>query len=96
MGYYSIIAIAKQPVAIPDPMVMLDRGMNVFTAQTDDLDGFLATLKNEGVTVQKVNQLDGLDAVKPEDTLLLASEREAAKESGLLGGWARGTEEADT
>lgn len=74
MGYYSIVAVARQPVAIPDPMVMLDKGVNVFTAQTDDLDAFLKTLKNEGVTVQKVNQLDGLEPV-PSNSVLLPEER---------------------
>ena len=76
MGYYSIVAVARQPVAIPDPLVLLDTGLNVFTAQTDDLEGMLDALKNEGVTVKKVNRLDGLPSVEPKATLLLPGESE--------------------
>lgn len=86
MGYYSIVGIAKQPVAIPDPMIMLDTGLNVFTAQTDDLDGLLVTLKNEGVLVQKVHQLDGHTPVEASETMLLPHEREAHRlEHGKTG-----------
>lgn len=74
MGYYSIVAVARQPVGIPDPLVMLDKGVNVFTAQTDDLEGLLDTLKSEGVTVQKVNRLDGHAPVDPKATLLVPGE----------------------
>lgn len=76
MGYYSFEAIARQPVAIPYPMILLDSGLNVFTAQTDDLENLLATLKAEGVTVRKVHQLDGLAPVPATETLLLPNERD--------------------
>lgn len=69
MGYYSFIAVARQPVAIPDPMVMLDTGRNVFTAQTDDLEAFLKQLVEEGVVVQQVHRLDTFEAVNSEVSL---------------------------
>ena len=75
MGYYSIVAIASHPVGIARPGVLLDTGVNVFTAQTDDLQGFLKTLKDEGVTVQRVHQLDGLGPV-PKESMLLPHECE--------------------
>lgn len=73
MGYYSFVALAKHPVTIPDPLIMLGRGVNTFTAMTRDLKGLLAVLRNEGVDVRQVNRLDGLDPVPPE-TLLLPGE----------------------
>lgn len=74
MGYYSFVAVARQAVAIPDPLILLDKGRNVFTAQTDDLDGLLETLKRENVEVVKVAQLDGVAPSYPQDNLLLPGE----------------------
>jgi hypothetical protein len=73
MGYYSFTAIAQNPVAIESPLVMLDRGFNAFNAVVEDLDAFLQRLKDEGVEVKQVNQLDGLKPV-PVESLLLPGE----------------------
>jgi hypothetical protein len=73
MAYYSFVAFAQHPVAIPDPLIMLGRGINTFTAMTEDLDGLLALLRDEDVDIKQVNQLDGLRPVPPE-TLLLRGE----------------------
>lgn len=70
MGYFSFTVIAQNPVGIESPLVMLDRGVNTFTAVVGDLDEFLARLKSEGVEVKQVNQLDGLKPVPPESLLL--------------------------
>jgi hypothetical protein len=70
MGYFSFTVIAQNPVGIESPLVMLDRGVNTFTAVVDDLDAFLARLKTEDVEVKQVNQLDGLEPVPPESLLL--------------------------
>jgi len=70
VGYFSFTAIAQNPVAIESPLVMLDRGVNTFTAVVDDLDDFLARLRAEGVEVKAINQLDGLKPVPPESLLL--------------------------
>lgn len=77
MGYYSFILIAKNPVAIENPLVLLDRGVNVITSVVDDLEAFLARLKTEGVKVEKVNRLDGLEPV-PMDSMLLPGETASA------------------
>jgi len=73
MGYYSFVALARHPVALPDPLVMLGEGVNVFTALVDDLPDFLSTLAGEDVEVKQVNALDGLDPV-PVESLLLPGE----------------------
>lgn len=70
MAFYSFTAIAQQPVGIPDPMILLDKGLNVFTAHTDDLDGLLKQLEDEGVTVTQVNRLDQHEENQPGDLLL--------------------------
>jgi hypothetical protein len=73
MGFYSFVALARHPVALPDPLVMLGEGINVFTAVVEDLPDFLSTLAGEDVEVKQVNALDGLDPV-PAEALLLPSE----------------------
>lgn len=70
MAYYSFVVIARQPVGIPKPMVMLDAGVNVFTVVVDDLDTFLSRLKDEGVTVQQMNRLDVSEPGSPQDLLV--------------------------
>jgi len=77
MGYYSIVAVAEEPVAIRTPMIMLDRGRNVFTAQTKDLEGLLKVLKGHGVAVQSTYRLDQFEPLNSQETLLLPTEREA-------------------
>lgn len=74
MGYYSIQAISPGIVGVAEPLIALDRGFNVFTAQTDDLDGLLAHLKAEGVEIRQVNRLDEHEPVAPEDSILLPGE----------------------
>lgn len=78
MGYYSFIAIAPHPVGVKDPLIMLDKGVNTFTAVTDDVDGLVAHLESEGINVTQINQLDGLEPVPPEASLLLPGESPAA------------------
>jgi len=55
-------------------LIMLDKGVNTFTAVTDDVDGLVAHLESEGVKVTQVNQLDDLEPVPPEASLLLPGE----------------------
>ena len=77
MGFYSFTAIARHPVAIEDPLILLDAGVNAFTAVVEDLDDLLTRLKAEGVEVKQVNKLDGLGPVSP-DSLLLPGEDPSA------------------
>ena len=70
MALYSFIVIAQQPSGIVDPMVMLDKGLNVFTAEVPDLDSFLAQLKEEGVAIKEMNRLDDFEASDSSDLQL--------------------------
>jgi len=70
MALYSFIVIAQKPSGIVDPMVMLDKGLNVFTAEIPDLDGFLIQLKDEGVVVKTMNRLDDFEAGDSSDLQL--------------------------
>ena len=74
MAYYSFVAIARQPVGIPNPLILLDTGVNTFTAETNDLDGLLAQLEAEGVNVTQVNKLDDFEEVTLQDLPLLPAE----------------------
>lgn len=58
MKQYSVTAIATKGVAIPDPLIMLDEGLNVFTVLTDNVDEMLKLLKDEGVTVKEINVME--------------------------------------
>lgn len=58
MEQYSIKAQARKPVAIPDPLVMLDAGFNVFNVVTDDLETLLSDLENEGVTIIEASKME--------------------------------------
>jgi len=59
-GCYSFVVCSKTPVGIEKPMVLLDEGVQVFTAFVDDLEEFKKRLESEGVEIRNVNCLDGL------------------------------------
>jgi len=67
MAQYSFIVKALDPVGIPRPMVVLDRGLNVFSAEIDDLDEFLALLQSEQVQVLEAHHLGVGEANSPQD-----------------------------
>ncbi len=79
MGFYSIVAVAKQPVAFPDPLLLLDRGRNIFTVLVEDLEELREKLKDEGVEILQANRLDVHQPLDPSETLAMTDE-----ERGLL------------
>lgn len=85
MAHYSFKVSAGHPVGIPKPFVMLDTGNNVFNAEVDDLNNFLALLHNDGVTVHQVSRLDDFEENSPSD-LLLPGEDSVALPVGSLTG----------
>lgn len=85
MGFYSIVAVAKQPIAFPDPLILLDKGRNVFTVLTEDLEGLREKLKTEGVEIVQANRLDEHQPLYPQETLPLFND----EEKGLLHGAGR-------
>jgi len=74
MGYYSFVAFSRHPVTIADPLILLGKGINTFTALTDDVDGLVELLSDEGVDVREVHALDELEAVPIAEGLLLPGE----------------------
>lgn len=83
MGYYSFVAIAPHPMGVENPLILMDRGVNTFTAVTDDVDALVALLTSKGAKVTQVNQLDDLEPVPPEASLLLPGEDPALLTPGL-------------
>lgn len=51
MKQYTVTALAKSIVAIPDPIIMLGPGSNVFSVFTNDPEGVKQLLEDEGVEV---------------------------------------------
>ena len=76
VSFYSITAFAPTPIGIEVPLILLDKGFNVFTAATDDMEGLLKRLADEGVEVKQVNCLDAHEPINPTDSLLLPGETE--------------------
>ena len=76
MAFYSFTVIAKHPVGIPRPLVLLDTGLNIFNVEIPNLEDFKAFLENEEVTIQTVNCLDEHEAGSPGDLFLEGAEGE--------------------
>jgi len=77
MAFYSFVVIAEYPVGIPKPLIILDRGQNVFSAEVSNLEEFKAYLENESVVIKEVNRLDapepgGLEDFRVDDSEDLA------------------------
>lgn len=72
MAYYSFVVIAPQPLVVEHPVVLLDTGLNVFSAVVDDIDSFVEWLRDNGVDVKQFSRLDGdaLGDPTPQDMLL--------------------------
>jgi len=54
---YSIAARATREVVLTNPDVVLERGANVFTVTTTDIDGVVDRLLSLGVDVHTVNTI---------------------------------------
>ncbi len=59
--FYSFVVIAQEEVPLPEHLLILEPGMNVFNAQIEDLDLFLVMLKEARVDVKEANQIGGED-----------------------------------
>jgi len=56
-GFYSFVVWAVEEVPLPEHLLLLEPGMNAFNAQLEDLDGFIACLREAKVEVRQVNNL---------------------------------------
>ena len=70
MAYYSFVVTAKYPVGIPQPLVLLDTGHNVFNAEISDIEEFKSLLENEDVVIKEMHRLDAHEAGSSTDLLL--------------------------
>lgn len=77
MAYYSFVVIAQQPVGIPNPIILLDRGLNTFNAEISDIDAFKKDLENENVVIKEVYRLDTHEPGLPTDLLLEGEKTES-------------------
>lgn len=64
--FYSFVVRSNREVPLPEHLLVIGEGLDTFNATVKDLNGFLQKLREEGVEVIKVFQLDGLEAVPPE------------------------------
>ena len=70
MAYYSISAQAPGLVGVPEALTVLDRGLNVFTVVTDDIDVILNRLRSENVVILTYNRLDAHEGISPDETAM--------------------------
>jgi hypothetical protein len=61
MGFYSFIVVAPGEVSLPEYLIYLDHGRNVFNATVDDIDEFRRRLSDQGVKILQENRLDQYD-----------------------------------
>lgn len=65
MGYYSFKVRSAVEVDLPQHMITIGVGVDAFSVQVNDLDGFLKSLTQEGVTVLETRRLDDHVAIEP-------------------------------
>ncbi len=67
MGYYSIVATARQAVGVRGYLIAFDKGLNVVTVTTNDLEALVRDLRANGITVISVQRLDQFEDVSDLD-----------------------------
>jgi hypothetical protein len=65
MGFYSFIVVSPEEVPLPEYMVYLDHGRNVFNAVVNDIEQFHRRMDEYGVKVLQVNRLDKYEPIEP-------------------------------
>jgi hypothetical protein len=64
-GFYSFRVYAPHEVIIQENFVAIDEGMNTFNCHVNDIDVFVARLKDEGVRIDVMIWLD--EPQKPDE-----------------------------
>lgn len=82
MPFYSFKVKSPEETIIQSRQLVIGEGIDVFNKVIDDLPSFLSELNGLGVEVVECNQLDNLEAVHPDPTML--SDR--LDEVGILSG----------
>lgn len=65
MGYYSFKVRSRTEVDLPEHMVTIGEGVDVFSARIDDVEAFQESLSLEGVQVLERHRLDDHEAIEP-------------------------------
>jgi hypothetical protein len=65
MGFYSFKVYSTAEVDLPEHLVTVGVGQDVFLARVEDLDAFKERLQLEGISVIQVHQLDAHEAIEP-------------------------------
>ena len=73
MPYYSFKVKSSMELIIPSRSLSIGEGVDVFAKVIDDLPKFLAELKELEVEVIEYHQLDKLEAIQPDLTMLAES-----------------------
>jgi hypothetical protein len=68
VAYYSFIVLSPNPVSFVDPLILLDRGRNLFSAEVEDVAAFRQALKDEGCRILQENLLSQSSA-ETEDSI---------------------------
>jgi hypothetical protein len=58
MGFYSFIVISPEELPLPEYLLHLDTGRNVFNAAINDIDTFKKRLSDSKVRIIQMNRLD--------------------------------------
>jgi hypothetical protein len=85
--YYSFRVKSPDVMAVPGQATLLDRGINVFSAEVQDLDAFVQDLNAAGVEVLETHPLGELEPTTFGDLLLPGED--AAHVAGVLSGGGR-------
>lgn len=67
MGFYSFIVNSPDEVPLPEYLIYLDPGRNVFNTTVNDLDAFTKRLAEAGVEILQCNRLDEFEQAEPLD-----------------------------
>ena len=63
--YYSFVVRSERDIPLPEYLIIIGSGLDMFNAVVEDLPAFRDRLAKEGVRVLEVHQLDGLEPVPP-------------------------------
>jgi hypothetical protein len=65
MPFFSFKVWSNSEVDLPEHLVTIGEGQDVFCARVEDLDSFTEQLRRYGIRVIQVTQLDDLEAITP-------------------------------
>ena len=76
MHYYSMVVVSPDVLGVPEKLLTLDRGRNVFCIMLEDYDSFSKSLIGLGVQIVQATRLDDHERLTPEDMRISFPEHE--------------------